>query len=99
MAAAHEPLATAVLEFRQVAERLYVREMPHGLLPGIPNLYCLDPEFRMLWIAEWPLPDDPCGRIVDDSGPVLVTESVAGVTVKIDAETGRVAERPARVAS
>lgn len=87
--ATHAPLATAVLEFRHGPMRLYVREHPYGLLPGVPNLYCLDSHFRLLWLAEWPLPEDPCGRIVDEVGGNLVVESVAGVTVRVDAETGR----------
>ncbi len=92
VASSHEPLATSVLEFRQTPTRLYVRELPYGLLPGIPNLYCLDPDFRMLWIAEWPLPNDPCGKIVEDTDDLLVTESVTGATIRIDAGTGRVIE-------
>jgi hypothetical protein len=57
--AAHSPLATAVVEFCRGAHCYYVREHPHGLLPGIPNLYCLDRELRLQWLAEWPLTDDP----------------------------------------
>lgn len=79
--------------------RLYVRELPYGLLPGIPNLYCLDPDFRLLWLAEWPLKDDPCGRIVDEDGAVLVTESVGGTTVKLDRETGRPVDVSVRMAA
>lgn len=96
IAAAHAPLATAVLEFRHGPMQLYVREHPYGLLPGVPNLYCLDGAFRLRWLAEWPLADDPCGRIVEDRGDTLVAESTRGVTVQLDAETGRV--RPFGVA-
>jgi hypothetical protein len=87
--AAHAPLATAVLEFRHGPMRLYVREHPYGLLPGVPNLYCLGADFRLRWLAEWPLVDDPCGRIVDETGDTLTVESVRGVTVQLDAGTGR----------
>lgn len=87
--AAHAPLATAVLEFRHGPLRLYVREHPFGLLPGVPNLYCLGADFRLQWLAEWPLPADPCGRIVSEADGVLAVESVRGVTVRFDAETGR----------
>ena len=96
VAATHQPLATAVLEFRHGPMRLYVREHPFGLLPGVPNLYCLDAGFRLLWLAEWPLADDPCGQIVDEQDDVLVTQSVGGATVRLNAATGRLIEcRPA----
>ena len=87
--ATHLPLATGVIEFRPGALRLYVRENPYGLLPGVPNLYCVDPNFRMIWLAEWPLPDDPCGRIVDEADDVLRLESVSGVAVRLESSTGR----------
>lgn len=87
--ATHAPLATAVLEFRPGPMRLYVREHPFGLLPGVPNLYCLGGDFRLLWVADWPLADDPCGRIVDDLGDALIAESTRGVVVRLDPATGR----------
>lgn len=85
----HRPIATAVVEFRRAPFRTYVREHPHGLLPGLPNLYCLDGAHRLQWMAEWPLADDPCARILDETGNVLTTVSEAGVTVRLDGLTGR----------
>ena len=88
-AAGHAPLATAVVEFRHGSMRYYVREHPYGLLPGLPNLYCLDAAFRMQWMAEWPDHSDPCASIVGEEGDALVAVSVAGVVVRLDAHTGR----------
>jgi hypothetical protein len=85
----HAPLASAVVEFRKGPLRVYVREHPYGLLPGIPNLYCLDADLRLQWMAEWPDPADPCARILDEDGDVLLTESRKGVIVRIDAHNGR----------
>ena len=85
----HEPLATAVVEFRRGALCTFVREHPYGLLPGLPNLYCLDGAHRLTWMAEWPLAGDPCARIVDEVGGELVVESASGVDVRLDAATGR----------
>ena len=88
-AAGHAPLATAVLEFRHGSLRYYVREHPHGLLPGLPNLYCLDGAFRLQWMAEWPDASDPCAAIIGDEGHALVAESVSGAVVRLDANSGR----------
>ncbi|HWA86561.1 MAG TPA: hypothetical protein VG710_10085 [Opitutus sp.] len=85
------PMATAIAEFRRGPLCTYVRELPHGLLPGLANLYCLDGAGRLVWIAEWPLMDDPCAAIVDehDTDGVLTVKSVSGAEVRIDTATGR----------
>jgi hypothetical protein len=88
-AAGHSPLATAVLEFRMGSLRYYVREHPHGLLPGLPNLYCLDGAFRLKWMAEWPESLDHCSAILGEEGGTVVAQSTAGAIVRLDADTGR----------
>jgi hypothetical protein len=88
-AGGHAPLATAVVEFRHGPLCTYVRELPYGLLPGFPNLYRLDGAFRLQWVAEWPDPADPCATIVGEEGDTLVATSVSGLTVRLDAHTGR----------
>ncbi|HTO02599.1 MAG TPA: hypothetical protein VL069_02805 [Opitutus sp.] len=84
------PLATAVVEFRGGPLCVYVRELPHGLLPGMPNLYCLDGDLRMMWMAEWPEACGYCTRINDASGDVLTAESASGAIVRLDAHTGKI---------
>jgi hypothetical protein len=88
-AAGHAPLATAVVEFRHGSLRCYVREHPYGLLPGLPNLYCLDAAFRLQWMADWPDPSDPCAAIVGEEGDTLVALAASGAIVRLDANTGR----------
>jgi outer membrane protein assembly factor BamB len=88
-AAGHPPLATAVLEFRHGSLRYYVREHPHGLLPGLPNLYCLDATFRLQWMADWPESSDPCIAILGEEGDTVVAQSASGMIVRLDANTGR----------
>jgi outer membrane protein assembly factor BamB len=100
-ATGHGPLATAIVEFRRGPLRYYVREHPSGLLPGLPNLYCLDAAFRLQWMAEWPDPADPCTSIVGEAQDALVVQTGSGATVRLDALTGRLLgiERPVAVAS
>lgn len=95
----HTPLATAVVEFRRGALRTYVREHPYGLLPGLPNLYCLDGDHRLQWMAEWPETADPCAVIVDEEEDALVVMSVSGAIVRLDPLTGRLLSWERRVAA
>ncbi|MSU66127.1 MAG: hypothetical protein EXS38_08530 [Opitutus sp.] len=95
----HPPLATAVLEFRQGPLCFFVREHPHGLLPGLPNLYCLDGGFRLQWMAEWPNPDDPCAGLVSDDGATLVAVAASGAIVQLDAHSGRLRQHTLAVAA
>jgi hypothetical protein len=85
----HRPIASAVVEFRRGPFRTFVREHTYGLLPGLPNLYCLDGAHRLLWMAEWPFADDPCARILDEADDVLTVESVSGAIVRLNSATGR----------
>lgn len=85
----HTPLATAVVEFRRGPFRTYVREHSYGLLPGLPNLYCLDGAHRLQWMADWPEANDPCAGIVDEVDGVLEAVAVSGTVVRLDATTGR----------
>jgi len=71
---------------------VYAREHPHGLLPGIANLYCLDGALRLQWMAEWPEYCGPCTRIIDATGDTLSVESASGEILRINAHTGRVLE-------
>ncbi len=95
----HAPLATAVVEFRNGPLRTYVREHPYGLLPGFPNLYCLDGDSRLMWVAEWPVSDDLCAVIVDEFQNELIVKSLSGATVRLDSSTGRLVSWTAKVAA
>lgn len=97
----HAPLATAVLEFRHGPLCYYVREHPHGFLPGICNLYCLDADFRLRWFAEWPEVSDPCVAILGEDGECLVVATQSGLHVRLDRHTGRLraVEQPMAAAS
>lgn len=100
-AGGHAPLATAVVEFKHGPMRYYVREHPYGLLPGLPNLYCLDAAFRLQWMAEWPDASDPCVSIAGEEGEILIALAQSGAVVRLDAVTGRLLglEQPMAAAS
>ena len=83
------PLGSAIVEFRQGPLCLYVREHPYGLLPGIPNLYCLDGDLRLRWMAAWPDAEDRCTAIIGEEGNVLLALTVSGATVRLNAHDGR----------
>ena len=85
----HVPLATAVVEFRQGPLCVYVREHPYGLLPGIANVYCLDADLRLQWLAEWPDSVGPCTQILEVTAEKFVAASANGSVVTLDAHTGR----------
>lgn len=85
----HAPLATAVAEFLHGPLRLYVREHPHGLLPGLPNLYCLDAALRLHWLAEWPDAHGPCTALLSANTDTVTAVAASGVHVTLDAQTGR----------
>mgnify|MGYP002637247385 CR=1 FL=1 len=87
--AGHAPLATAVVEFQPGPMCYFVREHPYGLLPGFPNLYCLDGALRLQWMADWPESADPCAAIMGCEGDTLVALSTRGLVVRLDANTGR----------
>lgn len=87
--AVHAPLATAIVEFLPGAMCYFVREHPLGLLPGIANLYCLDADLHLLWMAEWPSSDDPCVAIDGEENGVLFALSASGALVRLDSATGR----------
>jgi hypothetical protein len=93
------PLATAVLEFRRGPMCVYVREHPYGLLPGIPNLYCVDGALRLQWMAEWPDQTDPCTRILEVRAGTLIAESASGAIVRLDAHNGRLLAVEASIAA
>ena len=59
------------------------------MLPGLPNLYCLDAAFRLQWMAEWPDPMDPCSAILGEEGNAVVAQAASGAVVFLDVDTGR----------
>ena len=68
---------------------VYVLELPFGLLPGMPNLYCLDGDLRLQWLADWPESCGPCIRIIDATEDGLRAESASGAIVRLDPHHGR----------
>ncbi len=95
----HVPIGSAVVEFRRGPLCTYVREHPHGFLPGLANLYCLDGAHRLRWMAEWPSHTDSCAGIVDEAGGILECIAESGAVVRLDAATGRLIDWTVPVAA
>jgi len=87
----HRPLGTAVVEFAQATDdSILVREWGYGFLPGLANLYCLDAELNLRWLAELPAP----GEFFETLGSItdlrLSATTQSGLTCQIDLNNGRV---------
>jgi len=98
-AARQLPLATAVIEFLPGALCTFVRENPLGLLPGLSNVYCLDGDLNLRWLADWPHANDPCMALLHVENEVLSTLSTRGLLVRLDAATGRLVDAVLPVAA
>ena len=83
------PLATAIEEFLCGPLCVFVRERPHGLLPGISNLYRLDAALRLEWLAAWPTEYGACTQIIDVVNDVLIAASSSGALIRLDIHDGR----------
>lgn len=86
----HQPLGSAVVEFKQGPLCYFVREHPYGLLPGLPNLYCLGADLTLRWLAAWPDLNDLCAGIVAVEGEVLLVRTASGAEVRLDTTDGHV---------
>ena len=89
----HEPLATQVVQYVPMADRVIVREAYYRFPRGESNVYCLDSDLRLLWKAELPRTSDVY------SGPIILTRGVLacssweGYTCILDPATGRIRSR------
>ncbi len=86
------PLGSAIIEFRQSPFCIYVREHPFGLLPGISNLYSLDGDLCLRWMAAWPEGVGHCTAIIGDEGNELLVQSASGAIMRLDRLDGRLME-------
>ena len=88
----HTPLGSAVVEFRLHGDQLFVREEARGFLLGMPNLYCLDLNLFISWLAELPGPGDPFEAIEESDSLSLLCRTVGGITCRISTTDGKVLE-------
>ena len=88
-----------MVEFRQSPFRTLVREHPFGLLPGMPNLYCLDGAFRLQWLADWNETSDPFVALLGENATTLRAQTASGKVVTLDLNTGRRLSVEARMAA
>lgn len=86
----HAPLGSAVVEFHVFGDRIFVREQPEGFLNGMPNLYCLDLNLFIVWLAELPSPDAPFEAITSIDARSLRCTTVNGLSCEVSACDGKV---------
>jgi len=85
----HAPLGGTIMEFHVQGGRLYVREDAGGFLAGMPNLYCLDENLFITWLAELPSPLDPFATILEIGDSVLHCRTQSGAQYQLSLANGR----------
>lgn len=85
----HTPMGNGIAEFIVAEGRLFVRETDAGCLLGIPNLYCLDEDLKMAWLAELPEASDAFIGALLIEGSRLSCDSRAGRHCSLDITTGK----------
>lgn len=84
----HLPMGLAVEEFLVHEDRIFVRESAEGVLLGMTNLYCLDTDLRMIWLAEAPGGDDAYAGPLELDGAALTSPTRSGRRLTLSLETG-----------
>lgn len=88
----HKPLGTAVVEFVVVGERILVREQAEGCLLGMPNLYCLDSNLFIIWLAELPAAENAYACIREIAEEQVRCLSTKGESLRLNLSDGKVCE-------
>lgn len=81
-------MGSRVAEFIAWKGILLVRESEEGFLTGMPNLYCMDEELKMLWLAELPSPEDAYAGELKIESETLLCRSRLGRDCRLDLDTG-----------
>ena len=84
----HSPMGLAVEEFLVHEDRILVRESADGVLLGMTNLYCLDTDLRLIWLADTPGGDDVYAGPLELSGTVLACPTRSGRRLTLSLDTG-----------
>lgn len=90
------PIGTVFSEFVVSGDFLYVLEDSRSFLTGMSNLYCLDAELNMLWLAEPPSPTDAYTGKITLEGGRLVCGSREGKSCLLDPLHGKLLEAARR---
>jgi len=85
----HAPLGGTIMEFHVQAGRIYVREDAGGFLAGMPNLYCLDENLFITWLAELPSALDPFATILEITEQSLSCRTQSGTLYQLSLNDGR----------
>ncbi len=87
----HEPIGTAVVQFRILASgNIVALEHPYGFLHGFSNLTCLDQQLRLLWFFASPPDDSLYAEIGDDTATTLTLRTTKDSECVVDLVDGKI---------
>lgn len=85
----HEPIGTAIVQFRQFASgNIVTLEHPYGFLEGFSNLACLDERLRLRWFFALPSPPELYAEMGESTDDYLELNSTAGARVRVNLSDG-----------
>lgn len=86
----HEPIGTAVVEFRVLPSgNIVALEHPYGFLNGFSNLTCLDERLRLLWFFASPSDDSLYAELGADTATTVLVRSTSGAACTLDLRDGK----------
>lgn len=88
--ARHTALCTRVVQLMPVARWLIVLEDYYRFPLGQSNMYCIDHDLHMVWVAELPSADDTYVNQIFERGDVLQCGSWNGYMCELDPASGRI---------
>lgn len=83
------PMGSTIAEFMVAGQVLIVRETAEGFLPGMSNLYGVDDELKMLWLAEPPFSNDSYAGFIGLNEGVLNCRTKTGRESRVNPADGK----------
>jgi hypothetical protein len=85
-----DAMGTKIVQMLRKDERVVIREDCYEFPTGRSNVYCLDHDLALIWVAELPMATDVYANPVIDKGETLECASWQGYTCQLDPESGKI---------